>query len=352
VSKSNARGSSVTIHDVAKHAGVSSMTVSRVINGHKYVGEEVAQKVNASIQALNYSPNLAGRSLRASTTTRVGLLYSNPSASYLNGLLVGALEKTSATGAQLILEKCSGVKSQRAAVEKLIAAGADGIILPPPLGDSVEMLDSLYAKGVPTVTFASGMTVPGISSIHIDDYKGASAMTRHLISLGHTDIGFIKGDPQHAPARLRTEAFLATMAEAGLSVPRERVADGLFTYQSGLAAAAFLLKGQTRPTAIFSSNDDMAAAVIAVAHGLGLRVPEDVSVCGFDDTPVATIVWPALTTIHQPVSAMARDAVDILLEEVRLRRAGRPKAGVHRVVKYALIKRQSVAPLKSPKKRT
>lgn len=344
--KSTARAR-VTIHDVAKHAGVSPMTVSRVMNGHKYVAAEVAAKVNASIQALNYSPNIAGRSLRTSTNLRLGLLYSNPSESYLNGLLVGALEQTSLTGSQLLLAKCAGEKSQRAAVSKLLADGADGIILPPPLGDSAEMLETLDSQGVPIVTFATGMTVPGVSSIHIDDHKGAAAMTRHLISLGHRDIGFIKGDPQHAPARLRTEAFLSTMAEAGLRVPKERVAEGYFTYRSGLTAAEALLKNpSSRPTAIFSSNDDMAAAVIAVAHGLGLRVPEDLSVCGFDDTPVATIVWPPLTTIHQPVTAMARVAVDLLIEEIRLRRADRPRAGVHQIMKYSLVKRASAAAIK------
>ena len=134
--------------------------------------------------------------------------------------------------------------------------------------------------------------------------QGARAITRHLIELGHRDIGFITGDPKHTPTALRASAFFDTMAEAGLTVPDARVAEGLFTYRSGLLAASALLQSSPRPTAIICSNDDMAAAAVAVAHGLGLRVPEDLSVTGFDDTPVATTIWPELTTIHQPVATM------------------------------------------------
>src|SRR5690606_39303850 len=116
---------------------------------------------------------------------------------------------------------------------------------------------------------------------------------------------------------------------AGLEVPPGYVAQGMFTYRSGLAAAGGLLRQPRRPSAIFSSNDDMAAATVAVAHGMGLRVPEDLSVTGFDDTPVATTIWPELTTIHQPVTAMGRSAVTLILDQVRARRSGRPAPQVH-----------------------
>jgi LacI family transcriptional regulator len=194
------------------------------------------------------------------------------------------------------------------------------------------------------VAGATGAPVAGISSVRIDDYQGASAMTQHLLDLGHTRIALIKGDPKHTPAVLRAQGFIDTMARAGLTVPAGHIVPGLFTYRSGLAAASTLLKLKNRPTAILSSNDDMAAAVVAVAHGMGLRVPGDLSVTGFDDTPVATTIWPTLTTIHQPVTAMGRTAVRLMLEEIRCKRGGKPKADNHQVMKYALVKRESSAP--------
>lgn len=334
----------VTVSDVARHAGVSPMTVSRVVTGQKYVGKETRQRVVAAIEALKYSPNLAGRSLRTSGAYKVGMLYSNPSEAYLNKFLVGALQQCSLSGSTLVIEECGGLRSQRTAVEKLLAAGVDGVILPPPLCDSAVALDHLEEEHIPALAFATGRPVKGVSSVRIDDYEAARAMMHHLIGMGHRDIGFIQGDPTHSPTALRTAAFLATMSEARLPILPEFMAQGLFTYRSGLAAAEQLLKGKRRPTAIFSSNDDMAAAVISVAHGLGLHVPKDLSVCGFDDTPVATIVWPELTTIHQPVTSMARTAVTMLIEEIRRSRAGRPGAGKHELMKFTLVKRASSAP--------
>jgi LacI family transcriptional regulator len=115
----------------------------------------------------------------------------------------------------------------------------------------------------------------------------------------------------------------------------------MFTYRSGLLAARELLAQPTRPTAIFASNDDMAAAVIAVAHGMHLQVPDDIAVCGFDDTPVATTVWPELTTIHQPITEMARSAVALLVEHIRSRRAGQSYMPQHRLMPFTLVERES-----------
>lgn len=334
----------ITVLDVARHARVSPMTVSRVINGKESVDKKLREKVITSIKALNYSPNLAGRSLRTSTAFQIGLLYSNPSAAYLNQFMVGALQESSLSGCRLTIEQCSGLDSQRAAIEKLLAARVDGVIVPPPLCDSRTTLSHLREEGMPVVAFATGRPIEGVSSVRIDDYEAARAMTEYLIGLGHRDIGFIEGDPKHTPAALRAAAFFAAMEEASLDVPPERVARGLFTYRSGLAAAEKLLKCTHPPTAIFASNDDMAAAVISIAHGLGLKVPEELTVCGFDDTPVATTVWPELTTIHQPVTTMARHAVSLLITEIRRQKAGEPGEGVHEVVKFTLVKRASSAP--------
>ncbi|MEO7496530.1 MAG: LacI family DNA-binding transcriptional regulator [Massilia sp.] len=332
--------SGATVYDVARLAGVSAMTVSRVINGSTHVADATREKVMAAIDSLKYQVNLAARAARIGTL-RVGLLYSNPSAAFLSAFLVGAMDQCSQSGAQLILERCDDLKSQRSAIDKLIASGADGILVPPPLCDSKSALKQLDQIGMPTVAVATGRPAPGVSAVRIDDYDGALTMMRYLLSLGHTDIAFIKGDPKHTPAQLRYQAYLDGMAEAGLTVAPERVAQGLFTYRSGLAAGRELLANKPRPSAIFASNDDMAAAVIAVAHGMHLQVPEDLVVCGFDDTPVATTVWPELTTIHQPIGDMARAAVELLIEQIRCRRLGEPRPVHHKLLPYTLVTRES-----------
>lgn len=205
-------------------------------------------------------------------------------------------------------KKCGAIRSQRAATERLLAAGVDGVILPPPLCDSRQTIAELDARGIPVVAVASGAPMAQISSVRIDDYQAARAIVDHLVELGHRRIALIKGDPKHTPSALRANGYLDSLQAAGLPVAEELMAEGLFTYRSGLLAARSLLAQAQPPTAIFCSNDDMAAAAVAVAHGLGLRVPEDVSVAGFDDTPVATTIWPELTTVHQPVTAMGRAA--------------------------------------------
>jgi LacI family transcriptional regulator len=332
--------SGATVYDVARVAGVSAMTVSRVMNGSTHVSDNTRDKVVAAIDSLKYQVNVAARAARVGTV-RVGLLYSNPSAAFLNAFLIGAMDQCSQTGAQLILENCDDLRSQRKAIDKLIASGADGILVPPPLCDSKSTLKQLDEIGMPTVAVATARPASSVSAVRIDDYDGALTMTRHLISLGHHDIAFIMGDPKHTPAQLRYKAFIDAMTEAGLKVPVKRVAQGMFTYRSGLAAARELLSQKKRPTAVFASNDDMAAAVVAVAHGMHLQVPEDVAVCGFDDTPVATTVWPELTTIHQPIGDMARAAVDLVIEQIRRRRAGEPKFVQHKLLPYTLVARES-----------
>ncbi|MFZ4878230.1 LacI family DNA-binding transcriptional regulator [Janthinobacterium sp. Mn2066] len=333
-------GSGATVHDVARMAGVSAMTVSRVINGRASVSALTRDKVEAAIAALRYRPNLAARAARTGTL-RIGLLYSNPSAAFLSEFLVGAMDQCRQGGGQLLLERCDGLASQRTAIACLVEAGVDGILVPPPLCDSAEVLAQLNQMGVPAIAVATARPAPGVSAVRIDDYQGALAMTQYLIAQGHRDIGFIEGDPAHTPALLRRQAFEDAMRAAGLAVPPQRVAQGYFTYRSGLDAARELLNGSTRPTAIFASNDDMAAATLAVAHGMGLQVPQDLSVCGFDNTPVATTVWPELTTIHQPIADMARAAVQLVIDEIRQRRAGETATATHQLMEFTLMVRAS-----------
>ncbi|MFD1787526.1 LacI family DNA-binding transcriptional regulator [Sphingomonas floccifaciens] len=338
------RRSTVTVHDVARLAGVSSMTVSRVVNGTK-VREPLRVKVQAAVEELNYVPNVAARAAR-SGTNRIGVLFSNPRSSNLGDFLMGAFQQAGTDGTQIIVEPAAGHRHAVDAVRKLVEMGADGIILPPPLCDSLEALDVVWAAGIPALSFATADPRSHSSAVLIDDFEGARAMTRHLIELGHRDIAFVRGDPGHSPALRREEGFRAAMAEARVPIDRARLIDGMFTYRSGLDAGRQLLEVDPaeRPSAVFASNDDMAAAITAVALGLGISVPGELSVAGFDDTPIASLMWPPLTTIHQPISEMASKAVEILGESVRHRRSGKEPLVRHHVCTFKLMHRGSTGP--------
>jgi LacI family transcriptional regulator len=343
---SRRRGGVVTIHDVAKHAGVSPMTVSRVINGETNVREETRQRVSAAVKALRYSPNQAARRLASAHTIHIGILYANPSANYLSEFLLGSLEQSSLSGCQLVIEKCEGIENESEAIQRLVKGGIDGVILPPPLCDSKGALAAVREARLAAVLVASGKPAPDFSAISINNFEASRAMTRHLLELGHRRIAFINGHPNQTASGQRFLGYVEAMTEAGVSVVTDQVAQGYFTYQSGLEAARKLLDAAA-PTAIFASNDDMAVATMAVAHSRGLEVPADLAVTGFDDTPLATTVWPALTTVRQPIAEMACEAVRLLVEQIRARRSGTEPAVVQKMLKFALLKRDSSAPLKT-----
>ncbi len=215
------------------------------------------------------------------------------------------------------------------------------MILPPPLCDSEEALRAVADSDIPAVVVATGRPAPGLSAVSIDDFEAAHSMTRRLIALGHSRIGFIMGHPNQTASEQRYKGFVAGMQEAGLKPDPRMVAQGYFTYRSGLEAAEKLLRTTKRPSAIFASNDDMAAATVAVAHRMGLDVPRDLTIAGFDDTPLATTVWPALTTVRQPIADMAREAVKLLLEQIRRKRAGAEAEPVQKLLEFTLIPRES-----------
>ena len=333
----------ITIEDVARAAGVSAMTVSRVINGGKNVRESTRQAVLEAVAKLNYSPNTAARSLAAGEATHIGLLYANPSAAYLSQFLIGALEAARRAGCHLVIESCESddAGEQAEVTRRFATSDVEGVILPPPLSESVPIMAELNAVGIPFVTVAMGLPQEESLNVRIDDYAAAREMTRHLLDLGHRHIALIKGHPNHIASHDRARGFADALEEAGLDPDAAPVEQGYFTYRSGLAATETLLARKDPPSAIFASNDDMAAAAISVAHRRGLLVPGDLSIAGFDDTSLATTVWPELTTVKQPISAMAEAALELLLADLRNRRAGAERRGAERVLDHRLIIRES-----------
>lgn len=341
-----------TIQDVAQAAGVSAMTVSRVINGEPNVRDSTREAVLAAIATLKYSPNAAARSLAAGDATHIGLLYSNPSAAYLSHFLIGALEAARRAGCHLIVEACESESAdeQAEATRSFATTNVEGVILPPPLSESHAILAELETADMPVVTVAGTPRVDRLN-VRIDDRAAAAEMTEHMLELGHRNIGFIKGHPNQIASRERERGFADALEAYGLDPAQALVEQGYFTFRSGLIAAERLLARKPRPTAIFASNDDMAAAAVSVLHRRGLAVPGDVSVVGFDDTLIATTIWPELTTVKQPIAAMAEAAVELLLARLRARRAGQAAAPAEQVLGHELIVRESAGRAK-PDRRT
>ncbi|MGO4379981.1 LacI family DNA-binding transcriptional regulator [Pseudoduganella sp. RAF19] len=328
--------------DVAKLAGVSPMTVSRVMNGDPNVRQSTRKKVDEAVAALNYVPNQAARRLAGVRAIRIGFLYSNPSAGYLTEFLVGLLNQASLNNVQLVVEKCEG-EQWKEKTQRLIDNGVDGIILPPPLCDVPGLINLIAKAGTPAVAVACGLPDKRVSAVSIDDYQAAYAMTNHLISLGHQRIGFVIGHPNQTASARRLAGFKAAIADRNVASSPDLIVQGLFTYRSGLDAAETLLSQEHRPSAIFASNDDMAAATVAIAHRMGLDVPGDLTVAGFDDTALATTIWPELTTVRQPIADMAETAVKFLVRQIRAEREGAPEGPEHLLMDFSLIRRQSDA---------
>lgn len=333
----------VKLADVARRAGVSAMTVSRVMNDASGVNDRTRDKVLDAVKALNYRPNKSARTLAKGADAHVGLIYANPSDSYLGRFLHGALEAAQQSDKHLIVEICDdhSPASYVAAAMRLARANVAAVLLPPPISGSDEILSVFAELGIPVATVARGPKAANFLDVSIDDEGAAVEMTQHLIEHGHTRIGFIQGDPNLAASHLREEGFRKAMRNHNLGIADELIVQGQFTYRSGVSAAEALLDLEFPPTAIFASNDDMAAAAIGVAHRRGLRVPNDLSVVGFDNSVSALSVWPEVTTMDQPVSAMASAAFELVLAAIPSGVVGDVRAKASPPIECGLIVRGS-----------
>ncbi len=337
-------GSAPKLSDVAHIAGVSSMTVSRVINRDGSVRAATRTKVEAAIAALNYAPNAAARKLAGAAQLRIPLVYGNPSRAWLSEVLLGCQAQASRSDVLLLLEQCNDAASALAFARRAGGDDLDGVILPPPFCDDAAVVAPLLAAGLAVAVIATGAPLAGTFAVMIDDRAAAHDMTQHLVALGHRRIGFITGDPCQTASALRLAGYRDALAQAGLPADPALVVQGDYTYRSGLGAADVLLRLAEPPSAIFAANDDMAAATIAAAHRHRKDVPGDVSVAGFDDTALATTISPELTTVRQPIVAMAQAAVAMLAAAARQRRAGKRVEPERRLFVHELIGRESAAP--------
>ena len=332
----------VRIEEVAEAAGVSMKTVSRVLNHEPNVAEATRKRVQAAVDRLGYKPYQSARVLAGRRSYLVGLLYDNPSKNYLMEVELGALEACLEHHYHLMMIPVQydtddiGVQ-----LESLIGQSRlDGVLLTPPLTDVPALLQELDRIGVPYASLSARQENERIG-VAVDEHSAAREMVEHLIGLGHRRIAHIKGHPAHGASDWRLSGYLEGIQAAGLEVDSDLVVDGLFSFQSGHAATNRLLDLDQPPTAIFAANDDMAAGAISAICERGLSVPGDLSVCGFDDTPIARHIYPSLTTVHQPSRDMGRVASMELLQAIR-----DPGAGKVVTLPYTLELRKSTAVLK------
>lgn len=309
-----------TIKDVAQAAQVSFKTVARVLNQEAGVSEALRTRVKAAADQLGYAPNISARGLRGSGSRMIVMVSIAPLPAlrldygYLAAVQAATVRACRKHGYNLAIEAAYDEEGLAKAIDAALTLAPEGLLILPPLCDNPAMVAALEGCAADVVRIAPTVRTDLGWSVRMDDKAAAVAMTRHLLDLGHTDIAFIEGHPDHGASAARLDGFRLAMAEAGLASPRLRVEPGRFTFASGKTAGMRLLaREEDRPTAIFAANDVTALGVIAAAAELGLKPPEDVSVAGFDDIDAARIVWPELTTIRQPLEAFAEAAVELVI---------------------------------------
>lgn len=305
-----------TIHDVAEKAGVSVKTVSRVLNDYSHVSKKTRDKVLTAMDELDYSPSSIARQMRLGDTLSVGLMYGDPTSGYQSGLNQAFLEACFNAGRYLVAELLD--ESDRDWLSQvgrfLDKTKIKNLVLVPPLCDSEEVHELLRQREVNFVLISPSQTFPSCVSIVIDEQKAAIQTTKHLINQGHTRIAHLTGDVMHVASLLRQRGYEKALKDAGLPIRSNFIKEGGFDYKKALSCTQELLTlpENTRPTAIFCSNDEMAAAAMMVASKMGLSVPEQVAIAGFDDSFISKVLWPQLTSVAQPFSKMAAEALQQL----------------------------------------
>ena len=299
------------------------------------------ERVFAAVKQLNYRLNVSARALAGSGPSRVGLVYANPSQAFLSELLTGALKESSKLGMQLTLTADAETHDRTAEIDSLLRSGVQAFVLPSPACDAPDVLKLLREAQARWVAISPANLEIHRFSISADHFDIAGRMTSRLIALGHRHIGFIAGAPASKGAVERLRGHLRAMAAAGIKeCPVEQ---GYFTFQSGLEATEKMLASFPECTAIIACNDDMAAAAISVAHRHHLDVPRDLTIVGFDDTPIASIVSPAITTARQPIAEMARSAIRLLHSASSSTDVNENKR-TQKVLPCTLIERESSGP--------
>ncbi len=333
-----------TIGDIARLAGVSKKTVSRVLNESPLVRPDTREKVLALMQNVGYVPDPQARGLAFRRSFLIGLVFDNPTAQYIVNLQYGVLDALRGSGFELVVHPCDSKNENYidgirrfAQLQKLY-----GVILVPRVSGDQALAEALREIGCRYVRIASvPLDEPASMVLTHDRHAGAEAAD-YLESLGHRRIALITGPKRYRSSIERGGGFIDALARRGVELGPELVYEGGYTFESGVAGAEYLLTKHPRPTAIFACNDEMAAGVYKAALRMGLSVPGDVSVIGYDDSPLASQLWPALTTIQLPVRDLGRQAAAMLLAEHWPKSSPQAQAGIS--VSPHLVVRDSCQP--------
>ncbi len=333
-----------TINDIARLAGVSKKTVSRVINQSPFVRDETRERIEAVIAEWGYAPDPQARGLAFRRSFLIGMVYDNPNPQYVVNMQLGLLDGLRGSGFELVVHPCNRASPTflndiRAFVER---QKLFGVVLPPSVSEDESVARLLSEIGCAYIRIASVELDKPEHMIVGRDRLGGEVMGQHLVDLGHTRIGFVTGLPNFRSSHERLGGFEDALRKAGLALDPDYVAQGAYTFESGVAAGEALLARTPRPTAIFCANDEMAAGALQAARRAGLNVPEDVTIVGFDDFQIAQSVWPPLTTIHIPTREVGRLAAEKLIgKETRDARDPAPTAP------YLVLRESSAPPPKS-----
>lgn len=333
------RGRAATINDIARLAGVSKKTVSRVINQSPLVRADTREKVETLMREVGYVPDPMARGLAFRRSFLIGMIYDNPTAQYIVDIQYGALDALRDSGFELIVHPCDsrspgyidGVR-RFVQLQKL-----HGVMLVPRVSEDQALADMLDELGCRYARIAAVALDSPERMVVTHDRDGGAEVADYLQTLGHRELAMITGPATYRSAMERSEGFIGALRRRGIEIPPERLAEGGYTFESGVAAAERLLALSAPPTAIFCGNDEMAAGVYRVAVRAGVRIPQQLSVVGYDDSPLATRLWPPLTTVRRDTRDTGRMAAALLLQNSTA-------SGVRLSVRPHLVVRDSCGP--------
>jgi len=313
----------VTINDVAKLAGVSMKTVSRVINKEPSVRKKTYDIVMDAVNTLNYQPNLAARNLAGTSSFTVGLVYDNPNAYYVIDMQNGVLSRCKEEGYELVIHPCNYLDGNMEEDFKTMIKRSRlaGLVLTPPLSEQNSIIDMLDEMGIHYVRVLSGRPIEEDQDtcIYVNDYAAAYEITAHLLSLGHKNIGFLCGDKEHKSTTERLEGYQAALKDHSIPLHDALIYEGQYSFESGVEGAKALL-GENNPkniTALLGGNDEMAAGALFASRLMGIEIPQQLSITGFEDSPFSRQTWPKLTTAHQANDVISQHAARLLFRKTR-----------------------------------
>lgn len=337
--------------DVARHAGVSIKTVSRVLNNEPHVRESLRDKVRKSVSELGYVPSASARNLRSNRSYSIHLVSHALHSNFVNALQFGALQACQERGYRMTVSMITPETAEDRTLlrtwceDTLATEKPDGVILVPPMSNVAMISEVIGESDIPIIRIGPNRIRDNNATVMIDDQAAARDATEHLIAHGHRRIAFVRGKEDQDATHERFAGYQRALAEHDIGFDSALIAPGLFDFETGMAAGDKFLRMPDPPTAVFAANDDMAAGVLVAAHRLGVAVPDALSIVGFDDSEIAEKMWPALTTVRQPLRMLGAEAVASLISSTG---SIAPTNEMRtKYLPYELIVRQSTGPAKA-----